>query len=406
MTAVDIQEIAHRITSEDEALSVASQLSDEFAAGAGVRDAQRLLPHDEVRTLAQSGLLGLSVPKEFGGIDASTETLAEVFRLLAEGDPSIAQIPHSHFTFLEALRYQGSNEQKQFFYAEALSGKQFANAQSERGNKTIDIDGTTLTPDGEDFVLEGRKFYCTGALFADWIVVRAANADQFTETGAQVKSAVYLPRSTPGLSIVDDWDGMGQKTTASGTVTLESVSVPRFNVVPFTSLFTHPTTYGAQAQILHAAMDTGIASAALRESVKLAAKARPFFEAKVDTAVEDPLLVQLAGEAAIEVRAARSLLAEAARSIDVARFSPTEDSTARASIDAATAKVVGARASLAATSTLFEIGGTRSAGESANLSRFWRDARTHTLHDPTRWKVQHIGRWTLSGTIPPRHGLL
>ncbi|MDJ0108095.1 SfnB family sulfur acquisition oxidoreductase, partial [Rhodococcus erythropolis] len=63
-------------------------------------------------------------------------------------------------------------------------------------------------------------------------------------------------------------------------------------------------------------------------------------------------------------------------------------------------------ASLAATSTLFEIGGTRSAGESANLSRFWRDARTHTLHDPTRWKVQHIGRWTLSGTIPPRHGLL
>ncbi|AGT95073.1 SfnB family sulfur acquisition oxidoreductase [Rhodococcus erythropolis] len=406
MTAVDIQEIAHRITSEDEALSVASQLSDEFAAGAGVRDAQRLLPHDEVRTLAQSGLLGLSVPKEFGGIDASTETLAEVFRLLAEGDPSIAQIPHSHFTFLEALRYQGSNEQKQFFYAEALSGKQFANAQSERGNKTIDIDGTTLTPDGEDFVLEGRKFYCTGALFADWIVVRAANADQFTETGAQVKSAVYLPRSTPGLSIVDDWDGMGQKTTASGTVTLESVSVPRFNVVPFTSLFTHPTTYGAQAQILHAAIDTGIASAALRESVKLAAKARPFFEAKVDTAVEDPLLVQLAGEAAIEVRAARSLLAEAARSIDVARFNPTEDSTARASIDAATAKVVGARASLAATSTLFEIGGTRSAGESANLSRFWRDARTHTLHDPTRWKVQHIGRWTLSGTIPPRHGLL
>ncbi len=348
------------------------------------------------------------MPKEFGGIDASTETLAEVFRLLAEGDPSIAQIPHSHFTFLEALRYQGgSNEQKQFFYAEALSGKQFANAQSERGNKTIDIDGTTLTPpDGEDFVLEGRKFYCTGALFADWIVVRAANADQFTETGAQVKSAVYLPRNTPGLSIVDDWDGMGQKTTASGTVTLESVSVTRFNVVPFTSLFTHPTTYGAQAQILHAAIDTGIASAALRESVKLAAKARPFFEAKVDTAVEDPLLVQLAGEAAIEVRAARSLLAEAARSIDVARRDPTEDSTARASIDAATAKVVGARASLAATSTLFEIGGTRSAGESANLSRFWRDARTHTLHDPTRWKVQHIGRWTLSGTIPPRHGLL
>ena len=159
MTAVDIQEIAHRITSEDEALSVASQLSDEFAAGAGVRDAQRLLPHDEVRTLARSGLLGLSVPKEFGGIDASTETLAEVFRLLAEGDPSIAQIPHSHFTFLEALRYQGSNEQKQFFYAEALSGKQFANAQSERGNQTAPLSpptGKTLCSKVENSIAPER----------------------------------------------------------------------------------------------------------------------------------------------------------------------------------------------------------------------------------------------------------
>lgn len=403
MTAV---QNAHRISDEAEALAVTADLAAQFAEEAAARDAGRQLPYEQVGALAASGLLALGVPREHGGVDARTETLAEVFRLLAEGDPSIAQIPHSHYTFLEVLRHQGTPAQQEFFYSEVLAGRRFANAQSERGTKTIDIDATTLTEQGGDFVVDGRKFYSTGALFADWIAVRATLPGTTTPAGKPTKAIAYLPSTAAGLSIVDDWDGMGQKTTASGTVTLESVSVPRFNVVPFTSLFTHPTTYGAQAQILHAAIDTGIASAALRESVKLAAKARPFFEAKVDTAVEDPLLVQLAGEAAIEVRAARSLLAEAARSIDVARRDPTEDSTARASIDAATAKVVGARASLAATSTLFEIGGTRSAGESANLSRFWRDARTHTLHDPTRWKVQHIGRWTLSGTIPPRHGLL
>ncbi|MGC0366179.1 SfnB family sulfur acquisition oxidoreductase [Rhodococcus sp. 27YEA15] len=406
MSVVDIHESAHRIADDTEALEVAERLSRRFATEAVERDAHRILPHAEIRELARSGLLGLSVPREFGGIDVSTEILAEVFRLLAEGDSSIAQIPHSHFTFLEALRFQGSDGQKKFFYTKALAGEQFANAQSERGNKTIDIDNTTLTLTPGGLVLNGRKFYCTGALFADWIVVRAAHAQEFTASGAQVKSIVFLPRDTPGLAIVDDWDGMGQKTTASGTVTLESISVPAFNVVPFTPLFTRPTTYGARAQILHAAIDTGIASAALQESVEQAARARPFFEAKVDTAVEDPLLVQIVGEVAVEVRAARSLLADAARSIDAARLDPTEESTARASIDAATAKVVGARASLAATSTLFEAGGTRSAGDSANLSRFWRDARTHTLHDPTRWKVQHIGRWTLSGTTPPRHGLL
>ncbi|MGU3654024.1 SfnB family sulfur acquisition oxidoreductase, partial [Mycolicibacterium sp. A43C] len=72
----------------------------------------------------------------------------------------------------------------------------------------------------------------------------------------------------------------------------------------------------------------------------------------------------------------------------------------------AIAKVAATRASLDASSTLFELGGTRSASGAANLARYWRDARTHTLHDATRWKVQHIGRHTLSGTKPPRHGQL
>jgi alkylation response protein AidB-like acyl-CoA dehydrogenase len=65
-----------------------------------------------------------------------------------------------------------------------------------------------------------------------------------------------------------------------------------------------------------------------------------------------------------------------------------------------------ARASVEATSALFELAGTRSAAEPLNLSRYWRDARTHTLHDPIRWKVQHLGRWVVSGTVPPRHGLV
>ncbi len=95
-----------------------------------------------------------------------------------------------------------------------------------------------------------------------------------------------------------------------------------------------------------------------------------------------------------------------ARQVDAARADLTEDSAAAASIAVAVAKVSAARAAVEAGSALFEFGGTRSASASGNLSRYWRDARTHTLHDATRWKIRHIGNYTLSGTKPPRHGQL
>lgn len=395
------------VASVGDAVPLAQRLSVRFAAEASARDAERALPHAQVRALKESGLLALSVPTEFGGLDAPVAVVTEVFRWIAHADPSLAQIPHSHFTFLEAIRLQGTPEQKEFFYGIVSGGGLLANAQSERGPHPIDVDATTLAEtESGDYVLTGRKFYSTGALFADWVIVRASLASGFGEapTSSTPKALAFVPRDAPGLQIVDDWDGMGQRTTASGTVTLDDVAVPAEHVVPFSPIFAEPTTYGAQAQVLHAAIDVGIATGALEAGVAQAAKARPHFEAGVDSAAEDPTVVALAGELLVTVRGARALLAEAARQVDSARANPTPDTTAEASIAVAVAKVAAVRAALEASSALFELGGTRSASASGNLSRFWRDARTHTLHDPVQWKVQHIGRYALSGTRPPRHG--
>ncbi|MCW2729980.1 MAG: monooxygenase [Mycobacterium sp.] len=395
------------ITSAGDAVAVADRLSAGFGVEASARDADRDLPHGPVRTLKDSGLLALSVPAEYGGVGASAVVVAEVFRLLANADPSLAQIPHSHYTFLEALRLKGTPEQKAFFYGIVRAGGLFANAQSERGPHPIDVDATTLTETASgDYVLSGRKFYSTGALFADWVIVRASLADGSGEapTSTTPKALAFIPRDAHGLQIVDDWDGMGQRTTASGTVTLDDVRVPAGHVVPFSPIFAEPTVYGANAQLLHAAIDVGIATGALTEGVRQAAKARPHFEARVDSAAEDSTLAQVAGELFVTVRGAQALLADAARCVDAARADLTADTAASASVAVAVAKVAAVRASLEASTVLFELGGTRSASASGNLSRFWRDARTHTLHDATRWKVQHIGRYALTGTRPPRHG--
>ncbi|MFF0717887.1 SfnB family sulfur acquisition oxidoreductase [Micromonospora sp. NPDC003816] len=407
------------IRTDEEAVEVARKLAAVLADEAAVRDRERRLPEAEVAELSASGLLGITVPAEFGGAEVSVAALTEVFRTLAAADASLAQIPHSHVVFLQALRLQGTEEQQRRYFAAALAGQRFANAQSERGGRTVADDATTLRrrPDG-GYVLDGEKFYCTGALFADWIVVRAVLADPAepdgpaasggpgASGGPPLKMLAYLPRDTPGVTVRDDWDGMGQRTTASGTVLLAQVAVDETQVVPYTPIFGAATTYGARAQVLHAALDTGIARGALDAAVAQVARARPWFESGVDRAADEPLLIQQAGELEILVRGAEALLREAATAIDAAEADLTDDSTARASVATAVAKVAGARASVEVSSALFDLGGTRSAADALNLSRYWRDARTHTLHDPARWKVQHVGRWLLDGTPPPRHGQL
>ncbi|MFJ2236357.1 SfnB family sulfur acquisition oxidoreductase [Streptomyces sp. NPDC087859] len=391
----------HVIADDAEALAVAAALAEEFRAGASARDSERRLPRAELDRLSATGLLAVTVPAEHGGADVGPQTLAEIFRLLASADASLAQIPQSHFAYVNVIRRQGTEQQRKFFFAELLSGRRLGNAQSEAGTRHVQDIRTRLAPrpDGS-YVLDGVKHYATGALFADWIPVLARAEDDKLHVA-------YVPRDAPGLTVIDDWDGLGQRTTASGTVRLEGVEVPADRVLPHHLTFEGPQLHGAVAQLLHAAIDTGIAGGALAEAAEFVrTKSRPWFESGLETAAEDPLLIQRFGELALQVRAAEALLREAARGVEAAQADLTDDSAAEASIAVAAAKVRAAEAAVEVASALFEVSGTRSALNSLNLHRHWRDARTHTLHDPTRWKIQHIGRYVLNGTRPPRHGLL
>ncbi|MFJ8331715.1 SfnB family sulfur acquisition oxidoreductase [Streptomyces sp. NPDC094437] len=392
---------AHVIADDAEALAVARALADEFRPGADERDRERRLPRAELDRLSASGLLAVTVPAEHGGADVGAATLAEIFRLLAAADGSLAQIPQSHFVYVNVIRRQGTEQQRKFFFAELLAGRRFGNAQSEAGTRHVQDIRTRLTlrPDGS-YLLTGVKHYSTGALFADWIGVLArAESDDL--------HVAYVPRDAPGVTVVDDWDGMGQRTTASGTVRLTDVEVPADRVLPHHLTFQGPQLHGAVAQLLHAAIDAGLAAGALAQAAEFVrTTSRPWFESGVDTAAEDPLIIQRFGELGVETRASQALLREAAWAVEDAKADLTDDSAAEASLAVAAAKAHAARTAVDVANALFELAGTRSALNSLNLNRHWRDARTHTLHDPARWKIQHIGRHVLSGTRPPRHGLL
>lgn len=411
------QEIAVRppVLSADEAVEVARDLGARFAAGAAERDRRRILPTEQVEQLSASGLLAVTVPASYGGADLGAEVLAEVVRQIAAGDPNVAQIPHSHFVYVNALRHQGTEEQRRFFFDEVLRGRRFGNAQSEIRSRHVRDHATTLRPIGPrtgagsdraarragEWLLDGEKGYCTGAAFAHWIPVLAHLDDDGP------LHVAWVERDAPGVTVVDDWDGVGQRTTASGRVLLDGVRVRPERITPYHLTFERPQTYGAFAQLLHSAIDAGIARAALADAAEFVrTRSRPYPDAGVDRAADDPLVVHAFGELEVQVRAAEALLAEAGRAVDRAGADLNATTAGAASLAVAAARAATTAASVDAGSRLFELCGTRSALAALALDRHWRNARTHTLHDPAAWKVQHLGRYAVDGTLPPRHGQL
>ncbi|SCW49724.1 sulfur acquisition oxidoreductase, SfnB family [Rhizobium mongolense subsp. loessense] len=391
---------AARIVSEEEALAVARELAAEFSEGASKRDRERILPYRELERLAKSGLLAITVPAEYGGIDVSNAVLAEVTAILAEADGSIGQIPQNHFYILEALRHDGTEDQKRFYFGRALAGDKFGNALSEIGTKTVGRHNTRLTTDGPGFRINGRKFYSTGVLFADWIAIFALNEDE------QLTMSL-APRGTEGIEIVDDWDGIGQRTTGSGTTVLNNVAVPASAVVRHHKGFERPGTIGSVGQIIHAGVDLGIARAAFRDTVDFVrTRSRPWTDSGVERASDDPLTIAKVGQIAIRLEAATATLEYAGYKVDHAQIDPTQDNVVAATLAVATAKVLTTEIALEATNALFELAGTASVREGLNLDRHWRNARTHTLHDPVRWKYHVAGNFHLNDVMPPRSGAL
>lgn len=387
---------AHVITSDAEAIEVAKALAVRFAEEASVRDRDRRLPVPELDEFAASGLWGITVPKAYGGAGVSYVTVAEVIKIISAADSSLGQIPQNHLGVLDILLHTGSEAQKRYYYAKVLDGWRFGNAFSESKSKNVGAFQTRIRFEGEHAVIDGEKFYCTGALFAH--IVPAVGVDEHNRA-----FIAFVERDNPGLSIIDSWDGFGQRTTASGGAVLDAVRVPLSAVIPAHRAFDEPTADGPISQIIQAAVDTGIAHGAFEQALTHARLARPWVDSQQEHGWQDPYTIAAIGDLQWRLHGTDAILAKAGRAIDHALASPSEESVAEASVIVAQAKVLSTEIALLASSKLFELAGTRSVLGKHNLDRFWRNARTHTLHDPARWKYHLIGNRLLNGIQPPRH---
>ncbi len=385
-------------TSHDEALASARLLAAQFSKQASERDLQRRLPSDEVQQFSDSGLWAITLPLSAGGPDLPVKTLTGITAEISAADGSLGQIPQNHFYVLEFIRLNGSPAQQEYLFGLIHSGARFANALAEVGSRNQSEQRTRLTSGPDGLTVTGTKFYATGSPFADWIPTSVID-----DSGDM--QLVFIPADAPGLSIHNDWTSFGQKTTGSGTIILDQVTVKPEWVVPMQSAFDRPTAAGPFAQILHAAIDFGIARGAMGALLDFVRKrARAPRDSGVEFAYLDPLLLERVGRLQIQLDTADLLIEKAAAAVEKARRSPNETSVAEASYETAKARVVSDEAALAISSQLFELSGAQSTLQQYGLDRYWRDAPTHTLHDAVRWKLPIIGNQVLNNIAPPRHG--
>jgi alkylation response protein AidB-like acyl-CoA dehydrogenase len=309
-----------------------------------------------------------------------------------------------HFTSVERLAIMGSAAQHERFMGGIRDGFIYAGATSERGGAFRTDIGTTLTRDGGSYRLTGRKFYSTGSLLADGFRVTA-----ITEGGEQI--SILLPKDRPGITLHDDWDGMGQRTTASGTTEFDNVAIEPIEVIPFTTWNGLDRSYAtAGTQLLHAAIEVGIARAALDDAINWAReRARPVKESGVKRSVDDPFVQHTIGNISAHTHAAEAILASAGDAVDFAAAGPErglsgealERLVIEASIAVSEAKIIATEAALRAGELLYEVGGASATLRRYGLDRHWRNARTHTTHDPVSYKFKVVGEYLLTGTPPP-----
>ena len=386
------------IENDRQAINAAYQVADFALVERNLRDQQRILPVEVIQQFSLKGLGGIRIAKKYGGAQVSNKTLAHVFRILSKADASVGQIPQNQFGLLNAIDLIANEQQKQFIYTEILNGKRLSNGGPERNTKDTRTIETHLEQINGQYLLNGEKFYSTGSYFADWLAIRAIHPD-----GHIVLT--IIDAKAEGVEIVDDWDGFGQRTTASGTVRLKNVVVHPDLIIDEKPLADASKYRGAYSQLIQVAIDVGIAEAAFADTLSAIHKARPIIDANVDKASFEAYTLQEVGKLNILLDASILLLDEAAEYLNEldSQDIVSPEQASKASIIVAEAKVYANDAALLISEKLLELGGSRSSLATHNLDQHWRNARVHTLHDPVRWKLHAIGNYYLNGTQNQRH---
>lgn len=390
------------IVSVEQLNTRADRLLPEIAQGAAQRERERQLPFEAVAQIAKAGFFTCRIPGRYGGSGGSVKDVIALLIRIAAVDSNVAQALRPGFGFVEGLlasRAEGAEAERERWFERYLQGAVLGNAGWEVGGANGSI-SARIVRDGAHYRASGSKYYSTGSLYADWVSAVALDEND------QPVSFV-LPRDRQGLELLDDFDAMGQRLTASGTTHLHHVQVLAEEIRTRTVEEGKRTIVTPFLQLFLGAVQAGIARNALNDAVAFANEhARPIKHSSATRSVDDPYVELSVGDISAWAFTAEAVVLRAAESIDRAWAADLDPQAVdRAAVDVAQAQYIAAESALKAAELVFDVGGASTTGRGHNLDRHWRNARTVANHNPRHWKAAAVGAWQLKGTPPPTSGL-
>ncbi|MFG1959343.1 acyl-CoA dehydrogenase family protein [Nonomuraea sp. NPDC049028] len=371
-------------------------------AGARARELARDYAFDDVRALAEHRITLVGITREDGGAGGSVRDVIDLVIAIARADSNVAQALRSSFLTANQVASRRDLPHRALTLRRLRDGDLFAGTANERTGGANGSVNTTIRRDGDGYVIDGEKYYSTGALYASWFSGLAQKED-----GTVLGFTVPVDRQ--GVQRLDDFDAIGQRLTASGTTRLVNVRVRESEVVARDNSLLDNPWLGSFAQLYLAAVEAGIAAAALDDAIWFAReKARPIKHSTADRSVEDPYVRETVGEIAARAQAARSvvlLAAEALESVRGLTGAQARSAGAEAAVTVGQTGVIAIESALRAAELLFDVAGGSITNRELGFDRHWRNARTVANHNPRQWKAAVAGAYHLTGEAPPTTGL-
>lgn len=374
-----------------------------LAGSARVREQVRDYAFDDVRALAAQRITLTGIAEVDGGAGGTVRDVAELIVAIARADSNLAQALRSSFLIAHRVASRADTPQRELILQRLRAGDLFAGTGNERSGGASGSVSTTIRPDGDGFVINGEKYYSTGGLYASWFSGTAAHAD-----GTVVGFTV--PADRTGVERLDDFDAVGQRLTQSGTTRLVDVRVTADELSPRGNEGLDVPWQGSFAQLYLAAVQAGIAAAALDDAVWYAReKARPIKHSSATTSTDDPYVREAVGEIAARAQAARAAVVFAAEALQELRgltgAAVLRAAGAAAAVTVAQTGVIAIESALRAAELVFDVGGGSITNRDLGFDRHWRNARTAANHNPRQWKAAVAGAYHLTGEDPPTTGL-
>lgn len=375
-------------------LEIAQQLANQFAQTAAERDKLGGNPKAERDLIRDSGLLGLSIPKAYGGQGADWQTIFKTIQTIAQVDSSLAHVYGFHHLLIATVQLFAQPEQYGKWFEQTAKDNLFW------GNTLNPLDKRTVVEQisEHEYIFQGDKSFCSGSIDSDILLCSGYN------NAGKLLIAV-IPTVREGICFFGDWNNMGQRQTDSGTSHFEQVKIHKdellLNPGPLSTPYSSLRPLIAQLIFVH--LFLGVAEGAFEVAKQTVQSQKAWSKSLVENVVNDPFTQKHFAEFYVQLESVRLLANKAVETLQHAwniGENLTSEQRGEVSVAIATAKIAATNTSLFVTQNIFQVMGARATTAQLNLDRFWRNVRTQTLHDPIDYKYQEIGEWVLTGKVP------